>query len=353
MGFFFDWALQGILCVQIYMYHLLFPHDSRAMKGFVYGVFVYEWIQTILITQTAFEIDVYGFGDRVSLTSFHNTWFSVTIMCAILSAAVQGYFCWRIWAFSCSKMLAGTIMFFAFSQMCAGVAGGIMLHTVSPNAARFSADTPLLTAWLVCAALVDVAIAACMSYYLLRAKSGLKASDDLVNRLVRFIIETGTLTATVAIFDAIAFTVIPNTLVYECPALVLAKVYANTLLASLNNRAIMRRFDPNDGTVCLDLRGMLVGSNGGPSGVVFSPGRFSEAAHRADHSQMSSEQQGNRMRLGFVHEEYVFGDMQDSVVQLDARGSVVGEVKGAEMLELANANANRLPGSREDNKACI
>ncbi|KAI0831845.1 hypothetical protein BC628DRAFT_558690 [Trametes gibbosa] len=324
IGFFFDWALQGILSMQIYIYHLLFPHDSRATKCLVYGVFVYEWVQTILVTQTAFEIDVYGFGDRSSLTTFHNTWFSVTIMCAILSAVVQGYFCRRIWLFSSSKLLSGAIMFLAFCQMCAGIAGGIMLRAFRPNAAKSSADTPVLTAWLVCAALVDVVIAACMTYFLGRAKTGLRASDALINRLVRLGIETGTITATVAIFDAIAFTAMPNTLVYECPALVLAKLYANTLVANLNNRAIMQRF----GARTIDWR---------TSGIIFAQSGFCGAAATELDARHSSPRD-NHVHMEVEHQEHVLSGMHGGAPRPETRGSAVGdsEEKGLEVLELAN-----------------
>ncbi|KAH9849914.1 hypothetical protein C2E23DRAFT_887886 [Lenzites betulinus] len=327
LGFFFDWALQGVLSVQIYIYYLMFPRDARGTKCLVYGVFVYEWVQTILITQTAFEIDVYDFGDVASLTAFHNAWFSVTIMCAFISAVVQGYFCWRIWVFSRSKLLVGTIMFLAFGQMCVGIAGGILLHTFRSTAAKYSPVTPLVSGWLICAAIVDVIIAGCMTYYLSRAKTGLGASDALVDRLMKLAIETGTITAAAAIFVAIAFIAAPSTLLYELPALVLAKLYANTLLASLNNRAIMRRLkSTSDGTISLNFNG----------------------ATTTDRRHASS--QGNNVRVEVAHEEYVFRDMNDLTLCSDAAGSSGGEDKSAGVLELTDVNPSTRHG---DDKACI
>lgn len=76
----------------------------------VYTVLVYEWVQTVLMTQNAFEINVYRYGDRTALTAYLNSWFSVTIMCAVISAVVQGYFCWRIYVLSRSKLMSGIII---------------------------------------------------------------------------------------------------------------------------------------------------------------------------------------------------------------------------------------------------
>ncbi|OBZ65528.1 hypothetical protein A0H81_14469 [Grifola frondosa] len=243
------------------IYYLCFPKDSVEIKCLgqlpsrrrvfppdahpetVYGVLIYEWVQTGLSTDFAFDNYVYGYGDLHALTAFHNTWFSVTIMCAIISAVVQMYFAWRIWILARSHLLVAVIIFLSLGQMSVGI-----LKTVDPSAAQASQVTPVVGSWLAGAALVDVVIAVSMTILLLRAKTGLPDSDSLINRLVRLVLETGTLTATVAIADVVLFTSLPSTLLHECPALVLPKLYTNTLVASLNNRAFMARSNVIDTT---------------------------------------------------------------------------------------------------------
>lgn len=62
-----------------------------------------------------------------------------------------------------------------------------------------------------------------------------------MNKLARLAIESGTVTASVAIVDVVMFSALPQTLYHECPALALSKLYANMMLASLNNRAFLRQ----------------------------------------------------------------------------------------------------------------
>jgi len=113
---------------------------------------------------------------------------------------------------------------------------------VESNPEKGRTALPLISTWLATSAFVDVFIAVAMTVILLKAKSGLRRrSNDMVNSLVRLVIETGILTASVAIIDVVFFTARSDTLLHECPALVLAKLYANTLLVNLNNRAFMRR----------------------------------------------------------------------------------------------------------------
>lgn len=77
----------------------------------VYAMWIWEWVQTGLVTDFAFDNFVYGYGQPKELVAFHNTWFSVTIMCALLSAVVQCYFAYRIWVLGKSKVLTGAIVF--------------------------------------------------------------------------------------------------------------------------------------------------------------------------------------------------------------------------------------------------
>ena len=63
----------------------------------------YEWVQTGLITAAAMQIYVYDYGDVLSMLAFHNTWFSATVMCGLVSAVVQVFFAWRILQLSRSR----------------------------------------------------------------------------------------------------------------------------------------------------------------------------------------------------------------------------------------------------------
>ncbi|TFK80432.1 hypothetical protein K466DRAFT_503906 [Polyporus arcularius HHB13444] len=298
---FLNWSLQGVLTIQVYFYYLWFARDSLWLKLLVFGLFSYEWVQTGLVTDFAFDNFVYGYGDRGALTAFHNTWFSVTIMSSIASAVVQCYFAWRICVIGRSKLLTAVVVTLSMAQMCVGIAGGIMLHVIDPSAASASTVTPVIGSWLGGAALVDIIIAVSMTILLLRAKSGIPKSDHIINRLIALVVETGTLTATVAIVDLVCFTAFSDTLLHECAALVLPKLYSNSLLASLNNRVFMRRL--TDDTIAVDSYGM--------NGV----NTFTSTANRdrftAPSLRVSDRSHGERSGLQIHVHEVVLSDAAD------------------------------------------
>ncbi len=65
------------------LYYLAFPNDRRFTKYTVYGIYVIEFGQTILVAYDMFATFGYGFGDMDALTSVHIYWLAGTIMGAV------------------------------------------------------------------------------------------------------------------------------------------------------------------------------------------------------------------------------------------------------------------------------
>ncbi|KAI0917090.1 hypothetical protein AcV7_009827 [Taiwanofungus camphoratus] len=164
-------------------------------------------------------------------------------MSAVLSAAVQIYFAGRILTLSRSRILTGIIIIMALAQMSAGIAAAVnwKLHglLLSPHVRDIGVYDCAAFVWLAGSALVDLTIAISMMVSLHKARTGFNQTDGLINRLMRLVVETGTLTASVAIVTLALFLGCSNTLLSECPMLMISKIYANTLLALFNNRAFM------------------------------------------------------------------------------------------------------------------
>ncbi|EGO28593.1 hypothetical protein SERLADRAFT_413437 [Serpula lacrymans var. lacrymans S7.9] len=84
----------------------------------------------------------------------------------------------------------------------------------------------------------DFLTACVMAYYLHRARSGIGCSniDGLVNRLLIYIVGTGGLTSVLGFIALIMFMEEQHTLHFSGILLVQVKIYANSILTSLNAR---------------------------------------------------------------------------------------------------------------------
>ncbi|KAF8881427.1 hypothetical protein CPB84DRAFT_1791863 [Gymnopilus junonius] len=173
------WGLFGSLSTQVYIYFLAFPNDPRWTQMLVYGLYIAEVIQTILLTQSAFSSFAEGFGNLNAVNEEKNLWFSVPIMSSAIAAVVQVFYAYRIRILAQSYIVPSIIILLSFIQLAGGIATGIIAH----QSRLFSH------------ALCDVIIAAGMTYYLTTKKTSWKQTRKIVRKLIRLIIETGTLTA--------------------------------------------------------------------------------------------------------------------------------------------------------------
>ncbi|KAH9077842.1 hypothetical protein EDB83DRAFT_1523341 [Lactarius deliciosus] len=231
----FNWALYGVLCVQIYVYSYNFPRDRRPLKSLVYFVFLLDTIQTALTGADIYYWFVAGFGNVERLWNPHFTPVNVPIIGAVISFIVQAYFCYRIWVLNKrSSWICWIIAVAAVTQSAGGIWASIKPLTV----AKYAAPKAAVYLWAISSALADILIAIAMTLLLRRASGNF--SNFVLIRVVRLTIETNALTAALVIATLVLYVTFPNRLYYIYPVELLGKVYSNTLLVSLNNRIYVR-----------------------------------------------------------------------------------------------------------------
>ncbi|KAF9444813.1 hypothetical protein P691DRAFT_645290, partial [Macrolepiota fuliginosa MF-IS2] len=86
-------------------------------------------------------------------------------------------------------------------------------------------------------ALCDIIIAISMCCCLPKLDSGIQPSTHAVmRRLVRLVIGTGSLTATVAIVDQVLYQTFMHKGYFLAPAFIIAKLYSNSMMVLFNSR---------------------------------------------------------------------------------------------------------------------
>ncbi|PBK82338.1 hypothetical protein ARMGADRAFT_1038666 [Armillaria gallica] len=120
-----NWELLGTLSVQLYLYYLAFPDDRRSIKYLVYGIYVIEFVQTMLISHDVFATFGYGFGDMDALTAEHLYWFTIPIMSAVAAGVGQVFYAYRIFVLSKSQIIPIFIICISLINSVASVLAGI------------------------------------------------------------------------------------------------------------------------------------------------------------------------------------------------------------------------------------
>ncbi|KAF8876239.1 hypothetical protein BD779DRAFT_1629511, partial [Infundibulicybe gibba] len=238
LGYLFNWGLYGVLTVQVYLYYLAFPRDRVGTKCLVLGLYLAETIQTALATHDAFMTFGVNYGNIAALSEGQLSGVTVPVFSGIISCTVQLFYIYRIFILSSkSKPLVLVLCSIALAQGCAGIVTGIQTMQVGDLSRLQESDVFVsCTVWLVCAAVCDVIIAISMYYWLSKSETRFRATNVLISKLIRLAIETGSLTAMVATLEITLFLAFPGTDYHTAPALILAKLYSNSLVVTFNSR---------------------------------------------------------------------------------------------------------------------
>ncbi|KAK0241167.1 hypothetical protein EDD85DRAFT_1020027 [Armillaria nabsnona] len=237
VAYLLHWGLFGTLSVQLYLYYLAFPKDRNFTKYLVYGLYVVEFVQTILVTHDAFAVFGYGFGDLEALIDVHFGWLVSPIMGAAAAFVGQCFYAYRIFILSRSRIVPIFIICVSLTSAVAAIITGIDSFCAS-DITKIDDRKMSISVGISCGglALCDIVIATCMTYYLMRSNTGFRRTQVLVTKLIRLTIETGSLTAVVALVTFILFFAFPHQAFYGTPALIISKLYANTIYMVLNSR---------------------------------------------------------------------------------------------------------------------
>ncbi|KAK0196002.1 hypothetical protein F5146DRAFT_1028081 [Armillaria mellea] len=232
-----NWGLFGTLSVQLYLYYLAFPKDKKFTQCLVYGLYVVEFVQTILIAHDAFAVFGYGFGDLEALTEVDFSWLTAPVMGAIAAFVGQGFYAYRIFILSRSRIVPAFVICVSLTGTVVAIITSVYMFQAG-NTTKINNHQMSITMAITCGgyALCDVVIAICMTYYLTRNNTGFRSTQLLVTKLIRLIVEAGTLTAVVAITILILFVAFPREFYYVTPSLVISKLYANSIYMILNSR---------------------------------------------------------------------------------------------------------------------
>ncbi|RDX45069.1 hypothetical protein OH76DRAFT_1028418 [Lentinus brumalis] len=240
LGAITSWLIFGISIVQLYIYTMNFPHDRKGLQVLVYWVFILDIFLTVVAAAMGWHILCAGWGRQTNLVTPGWTFAAIGAGDGIIATTVQIFYAWRIWVLKRWRILPCVIIVISLAQLGStlSIAAGIAnLQNISELLPFF----PRTILWLGGGALADILIACAMVYLLTTAKKNshaLKSSDRAINRLIRLSVETGIITACSAIIELGLFLgpATENTNLHLFFALILGKIYSNTMMTSLNSR---------------------------------------------------------------------------------------------------------------------
>ncbi|KAF4581587.1 hypothetical protein EYR38_002916 [Pleurotus pulmonarius] len=157
------------------------------------------------------------------------------VVTVFISTPVQLFMARRICVLSESIIVPVVIALLSFVSLGGGTALSVLV-TVIPDFSRFNEFYPAVSTWLGASALADLLITGCLLFTLQRKRTGMQATDGIINKIMLLTIQTGLITTVFAIADLVLALSVQGKGFNFIPDFALSKLYTNTLLASLNAR---------------------------------------------------------------------------------------------------------------------
>ncbi|KAJ6509111.1 hypothetical protein DFH09DRAFT_1374795 [Mycena vulgaris] len=235
---FLQTILYGMGLLQAYLYFFWYSKDSWAIKNTVILVVFLESFQLTTLFASTYHYLIDGFGNFPQLLQIY--WMSLAqLLATYLSAfVVQIYFAYCIYLLHKKDLILPlAILVSSLVAVGAGIGKGQVV-VAAKLVSYVELDKVKTTTAINCAFSVvsDTLITAGLSWRLHSARTGIQATNNLLNYLIGFAINRGMLTMITAILELVLFFALPGTFYFFAMIWFSGKLYMNSMLATLNTR---------------------------------------------------------------------------------------------------------------------
>ncbi|KAF9225084.1 hypothetical protein BS17DRAFT_576715 [Gyrodon lividus] len=241
LGTCFASSLTGIVFVQCVLYFKLYPADFGWTKFLVFVVWLLDMLHTILIVVALWQSVIVNFAKPQEMDVIPSALGLSVAVTACITFIVHCFFANRIRRLTKKWYVAAPLVFLAFLRLlsaCVSTSEIIRLKRYS----EFIRPYPswVFTLGVTLSASVEFIITTTMIIFLRSRKTGFVNMNHIINSLVLYTLETGGITCLVTIASLICWLVMRHNLIFLGMHFAIAKLYANSLLATLNTRKRLR-----------------------------------------------------------------------------------------------------------------
>jgi len=249
IGGFISMVFSGVVGVQVYLYFRIYTKDPLRNKALVFFVWFLDVVHSTLITISLWKYFVLDYGDTTT-SDYINVESAVTLsMTATMTFVVHMFFAHRVFKLSKNNWLVtAPITIIALIRLGAGIAASDQMATLKSYRIFVHTTGWILTVALTTATVVDILIAGAMCFFLQRSRTGFSATDHLIDTLLVYSLNNGALTCIITIITLVCWLVMNDNLIFFSIHFSITKLYAVSLLNTLNTRhSIRERSQQSDG----------------------------------------------------------------------------------------------------------
>ncbi|KAF5348203.1 hypothetical protein D9758_014648 [Tetrapyrgos nigripes] len=238
--------LYGVATVQTYWYFKQFSGEHKLLNAAIMFIWLNELAHQVCISCTIYQLTVANFGNPKFLEIIPLPLILSVFFLALGAGTAQSILIYRLWKINKKLVITAVIVALAILRLIATFVAGIKL-SFTPNLQQFIGKNRWLLIMLwVTVAVLDTSVTTCVIHSLIkRRQNAIKRTTELVDKIIFWTVETSLITSTVAITTVIVFAAAPDTAIWLGLFLILPRLYSNSILASLNQRGVLREQSKN------------------------------------------------------------------------------------------------------------
>ncbi|KAF7777669.1 hypothetical protein Agabi119p4_3741 [Agaricus bisporus var. burnettii] len=242
LGGFFASILSGLVALQVLVYFKLYNNDPRHLKTLVLTIWIIDMFHTGLVIAGLWDYLIKNFGhaDRIGIIPW--TLSGTVAVTGILTCIVHFFYSHRIFRLSRQNyFIAVPICILAVCRLVSASATTAEMVLTGSFLEFRSKFYWLFTLGLGLSSVVDIIITSSLFLLLRTNRTANFNVNAVVDLLILYAFETGSLTAAGTVLSMICWLTMSNNLIFMGLHFVIAKLYANSLLVALNTRREIRR----------------------------------------------------------------------------------------------------------------
>jgi len=237
--------LYGITSLQTYMYFMNYRDDGVATKSFVVALWILDTLHVSLMCHALYYYLIINYGDAAALADGVWSLFASVAVNLCIACSVQGFFTVKIF-YLCRNnvrwLVTTPIIVSVVAHLGFGIETVVLIFIKkqfsSLSQLTFYAVTPFGAALVISDTLITIAL--CVLLRERGSRTVFPRTKRLVDTLVIYAINRCLLTSLVAIVEVVMWAVDTQSSWFMAIDFTIGKLYANSLLASLNSRNFLR-----------------------------------------------------------------------------------------------------------------
>ncbi|CAK5283837.1 unnamed protein product [Mycena citricolor] len=210
--------------------------DLKWIRLLMHYLMLVETANVVVELGIIFEPLIVNYGKPEALIFAPKLMAGDPIFISIVAMPIQVFTAWRLKVITRSYIMPAVICVLSLTSFGFGALMSINVGTTR-RFSDFGKFTVISAVWLTCSAVCDLVIAISMSYALLKRKSPFAGNvNGYIDRIVKFVVGTGSMTAAVALTDILLFLLVPRTSLNFLVDFPLSNLYTISMITMLLSR---------------------------------------------------------------------------------------------------------------------